>query len=224
MAYTALISGIVYYTQNTGYTLLGWLVAICVTVYIFKNLFYSILPPEWFLHDINTGYVFLSVFTAWIVSAIMFQKLGDSFIVPMLLTAAGSLIGIFFTKGNTRFFVPGCAIIIADIIWQVIRYSQSGMTFSPQFVATEIILITAILIGLRWLILKPNILPIAYLALFQLFRFSAFTYQAIDRSISDMLTAHEVTYYILYLVCWMYIVPLIFWFSAVMQRDQKNLY
>lgn len=221
MMWGASIAGIHFYSNYTEYSLLAWIVGIFISIYIFKQLFYSMLPPEWFLHDINTGYVFLGVFSAWGISEIMLEKLGAEFVSPMLIAAVICILGIYFARGAVRFLVPGCTVILTDIIWQVVRYFQDGMTLTPQFIITECILISAMLIVLVWLIKNPGILPIVYLAIFQLFRFTAFVYQGVNKVVVDSLTTPEVTYYILYLVCWMYIVPLLFLFKGVMQQEQK---
>lgn len=215
--------GIYYYTNYTGYSLLSAILAIFISIYVFQQLFYSLLSPEWFLHDINTGYVFLGVFASWMISAIMFEKLDADFLLPMILTGIICLLGIYFARGSTRFLVPGCSVILADIIWQVIRYFQNNASLTPEFIITESILIVAMLIGLVWLLKKPSVMPIIYLAIFQLFRFTAFVYQGVDRAIGETLTTPEVTYYILYLVCWMYIVPLIFMFKGLMQQPVNTL-
>lgn len=212
------IAAICFFTGYTGNALLGWLMAIFIGIYILKKLFYAMLPPEWFLHDVSTGYVFLAVFIAWGVSDLMLQKLGTNFILPMCLAALFCLIGFHYIRDNKRYLIPGCALVLADIGWQIVRFIQNNPTLTPQDLLTEVLLIVAMLIGLIWLLKKPGILPIIYLALFQLFRFTAFTYQAIDRITYETLTTPEVTYYILYLVCWMYIVPLIFWFNGLIQQ------
>ncbi|MEO8401383.1 MAG: hypothetical protein ABI597_06230 [Gammaproteobacteria bacterium] len=215
------LGGVYYYTEYTGYTLLSWLLTIFITLCICKKIFYFILPPEWFLHDINTGYVFLSVFIACCTAYLMELELGTNFIIPMLLAVAFSMIG-FLVHRKSRYFIPGCALILADIFWQIIRFIENGITYTPQVFITDMVLIAAILIGLWWLIKKPGILPITYLALFQLFRFSAFTYQAVDRVTSTNISTEGITYYILYLVCWMYIAPLLFWFIGLAQQEPNS--
>lgn len=216
------IVAVVLYTRYTGYILLGWLLAIFLIIYISKKLFYSILSPEWFLHDVNTGYVFLSIIISWAVAYLMDQQLGDNFITPMTLAVIICLIGFHQIRSSTHFLIPGCALILSDIIWQVIRHIQNDMGYTPQVVTAECVLISAMLVGLIWLIKKPGIPPIAYLALFQLFRFSSFAYQAIYNAISNALSAPEVTYYILYLVSWMYIVPLLFWLIGLMHQEPET--
>jgi len=219
---TALVVSIVavcLYAGYTGYALLAWLLAIFLVLYIVKNLFYSILPPEWFLHDINTGYVFLSVFLSWGAAYLIISEVGTNFIKPMILAVLFCLIGFSLIRHNTRYLMPGCALILADIVWQIFRYIQDDLGYTAPIITTGCVLIVAMLIGLIWLVKKPGILPIAYLTLFQLFRFSGFTYQAVDRVTSNELSSAEVTYYLLYLVCWMYIVPLLFWFIGLSQRQ-----
>lgn len=215
------LGGVYSYTDYTGYTLLSWLLTLFITLYVCKKIFSFIMPPEWFLHDINTGYVFLSVFIAWCAAYLMELELGTNFIIPMLFAVAFSMAG-FLVHRKSRYFIPGCALILADIPWQIIRFLESGITYTPQVFITDLVLIVAILIGLWWLIKKPGILPITYLALFQLFRFSAFTYQAVDRVATTNISTAEITYYILYLVCWMYIAPLLFWFIGLAQQDPNS--
>ena len=188
------IAAVFFYTQYTGYILLGWLLAVFLVIYISKKLFYSILSPEWFLHDINTGYVFLSVVISWAIAYLMDQQLGTNFITPMILAVIICLVGFYFLRSKTHFLVPGCALVLSDIIWQIIRHIQHDMVYTPQIVTAECVLVIAMLVGLVWFIKKPGVPPIAYLALFQLFRFSAFAYQAVYNAISHSLSAPEVTY------------------------------
>jgi hypothetical protein len=213
------IVAVCFYAGYTGYALLAWLLAIFLTLYIARHLFYSILPPEWFLHDINTGYVFLSVFLSWGAAYLIILEVGTNFIKPMILAVVFCSIGFHLIRHNTRYLMPGCAVILADIVWQIIRYVQDDMGYTAPVITTGLVLISAMLIGLIWLVKKPGILPVAYLSLFQLFRFSGFTFQAVDRITSSQLSSAEVTYYLLYLVCWMYIVPLLFWLIGLSQRQ-----
>ncbi len=206
-----------YYTNYTNYTLLGSLLAVFLVLYILKKLFFSILPPEWFLHDINTGYVLLSACSAWALSYLIKLEVGNNFILPMLFAVIFASLGFSLVHQKTRYFVPGSALILADMAWQLVRYVQNGIIYTPALIITDIVLIVTMLVGLRWLIKKPGILPIVYLSLFQLFRFSAFSYQAIDHVASADFSVAEVTYYVLYLVCWMYIAPLLFWFVGFAQ-------
>jgi len=221
-ALVILMTGVYFYTNYTGYTLLGWLLGIFIVLYILKKLYLSVLPPEWFLHDVNTGYVLLSVVIASALAYLIYLELGTNFILPMSFAVIFSFIGFYLVHQTSRYFVPGCALILADVPWQLIRYAQNGTHYTPQLVITDIVLIITMLIGLRWLLKKPGILPITYLALFQLFRFSAFAYQAIDHAVWREFSGEEVTYYILYLVCWMYIVPLLFWFVAFAQQKPES--
>jgi hypothetical protein len=211
------IMGVCFYTGYTGQALLGGLLAVYVLIFGFKNLFSLILPPDWFLHDINTDYVFISVFVGYWLSDFISQKLGVYFILPMVLSAALCLTGFFLVRQNNRYLIPGCAIVLADIIWQLIRLSQDNSGYLSTLITTEVVLVVAMLIGFVWLIKKPGVMPIIYLALFQLFRFSGFTYEATNHAIADKLSVEETTAYGLYLVCWMYIVPLLFWMIGLRQ-------
>ena len=145
------IIGVCFYTGYTENAFLGWLLGIYIGLYVLKNLFYSLLPPEWFLHDRNTGYVFMSVLIAWGAAILMAPKLGTHFALPMILTMVWCLIGIYFFKGKTRFLVPGSAVILADLSWQIIRIAQSNLSYTPQLLITEFVLIIAMIMGLIWL-------------------------------------------------------------------------
>ena len=207
-----------WYVEYTGGLLLGWLLSFFLILFVLNNVLNLILPPEWFLHDINTRYVYVSLFIAWLVSYLIFQKLGIYFIVPMLFTVVFTLIGLYRVRHDAiRFLIPGCAVILADIAWQVIRFARSETGNTLGFTITVCILTVAIVIGLIWLLKRPGIFPIIYLMLFQLFRFSGFLYQGMNRLATNELTMHEFGLYILYLVCWMYLVPLVFWFVGLMQ-------
>lgn len=222
------ILGICSYTGYTGEALLGSLMIVFIILYVLRHLIQSMLPPEWFLHDINTRYVFLSVFIAWVASHAVFRKLGVNFVTPMYFCLLFSVAGFYWVRKSTRYLVPGCALILADIVWQIIRVKNENLSFTSEIVITELVLIIAMIIGLIWLIKKPGIFPIFYLTLFQLFRFSGFTYQAMTNLIQENLSPIEVNYYLLYLVCWMYIVPLLFWFVGFLhqykdtEQDVKN--
>lgn len=211
--------GVFFYAGLTHEALLSWLLLIFLLLFAFKNLFRLILPPEWFLHDINTVYVFLSVFIACWLSNLIQTKLGTHFITPMLLTTAFCLVGLFLVKQSNRYLIPGCALILADIAWQILRIIPNYNSYPSNIFITQSVLVITMLIGLVWLVKKPGVMPILYLALFQLFRFSGFTYEAINHAIKDNILANEATIYTIYLVCWMYIVPLLFWMVGLRQLE-----
>ncbi len=213
------ITAICFYIGFTNQILLGSLLAVFFLLYGLKNLFVLILPPEWFLHDVNTEYTFLAVFIAYWLSDLISHKLSFQFTLPMIIAAISCLVGFFLVQKNNRYLIPGCALILADIIWQLLRLIQDNDIYSSSFITTVFILVMTMLIGLIWLVKKPGVLPIVYLALFQLFRFSTFSYEAIDRAISNDLSLSEASDYTLYLVCWMYIVPLIFWMFGLRQIE-----
>lgn len=215
------ILGACIYTGYTGDVLLGCLLLIFLLLYGLKKLLHSILPPEWFLHDINTGYVFLSVFITWALSYLLFQKLGTIFIMPMIFSVILAIVGFYSVHRTSRYLVPGCAILLADIVWQVVRMMQESISYQPEVITTQAVLIIAIILGTVWLMRKPSILPVAYLALFQLIRFAGFVFQALQSFKSQDLAVVEVMYYFLYLVCWMYIAPLLFWLIGFMHQDHK---
>ncbi len=214
---TVSITAICFYTGYTNEALLGSLLVVFILIYGLKNLFSLILPPEWFLHDVSTEYTFFTVFIAYWLADLITQKLGFEFLLPMLLAATLCLAGFFLVQKNNRYLIPGCALILADILWQLLRLIQNNDTYTHSFITTVIVLVLAMLIGLLWLIKKPGVFPIVYLALFQLFRFSTFTYEATDHAISNDLSLSEASDYILYLVCWMYIVPMLFWIVGLKQ-------
>ncbi len=211
------ITGICFYTGFTNQALLGSLLAGFCIVYGLKNIFCLILPPEWFLHDVSTEYIFLSVFIAYLLSDYISQKLSVHFTLPMIIVALTCLVGFILVKKTNRYLIPGCALIFADIVWQLIRLMQENNIYSSSFITTVCILVVTMLIGLIWLIKKPGVMPILYLVLFQLFRFSTFSYEAIERANSNDLSVPEASDYMLYLVCWMYIVPLLFWIIGLRQ-------
>jgi len=213
------ITVICFYTGFTDQVLLGSLLAVFVLIYGFKNLFSVILPPEWFLHDVSTEYTFLSVFIAYWLSDLISQKLGFQFTLPMIMAATTCLAGFFLVHKNNRYLIPGCALVFADIIWQLLRFTRENEAYSHSFLATVAILVMTMLIGLFWLVKKPSIMPIVYLVLFQLFRFSTFSYEATERAFSNDLSASEASDYTLYLVCWMYIVPLLFWMVGLREIE-----
>lgn len=224
------IALVCWYTGYTGYVLLGWLLAVFLLLFSLKNIFHLMLPPEWFLHDDSTRYVYLSILIGWAGSWLIYQKIGVNFMIPMVFTVIFSFIWLCFARNTHRYLISGSVIILADIAWQIVRFVQSGTGNTPQVIVTECVLIAAMLYGLIWLLRKPGLLPLIYLALFQLFRFSGFTYQAIDRISHNELSAEEVTYYMIYLVCWMYLVPLLFLFIGLQQqkpvevkRDNRRL-
>lgn len=214
------ITAVCFYTGFTNQVLLGSLLAVFLLIYGFKNLFVVILPPEWFLHDINTEYTFFCVFIAWWLSDLISQKLGFQFTLPMIIAAVTCLAGFFLIKKNNRYLVPGCALVLADIIWQLLRLIQENDTYTNSLVTTIFILVLTMVIGLIWLVKKPGIMPIVYLVLFQLFRFSTFSYEATENAISNNLSVSEASDYTLYLVCWMYIVPLLFWIIGLRQVER----
>lgn len=211
------ITGVFFFAGFTNEALLSWLLAVFILIFGLKKLFRLILPPEWFLHDINTNYVFLSVLIAYWSSNLINNKLSANFIIPAILVAVICVTALFLIRKNTRYLIPGCALILADILWQCVRLIQNNSGYPPSFILTMIVLVITMLIGLVWLIKKPGVLPIAYLALFQLFRFSNFTYEAMGHVIANDLSLYEVTAYAIYLVCWMYIVPLLFWMIGLIQ-------
>lgn len=216
------MTAICFYTGFTNEVLLGSLLAVFSLIYGLKNLFILILPPEWFLHDVDTEYTFLSVFIAYWLSDLVSQKLGFQFTLPMIMAAISCLVGFFLVPKNNRYLVPGCALVLADILWQLLRIVRANEIYSSSLITTVFILVMTILIGLVWLVKKPGVMPIVYLTLFQLFRFSTFSYEATERAISNDLSVSEVSDYTLYLVCWMYIVPLLFWMIGLRQIDDNT--
>lgn len=120
--------------------------------------------------------------------------------------------------------MPGCSLILADIGWQMFKFMKENLPIPPEMLLTQAILICAMLIGLVWLIKKPGVFPILYLILFQLFRLSGFISQALDRLVHDQLSNVDVMYYILYLICWMYIAPFLLWLVALKNQDHDSQY
>ncbi|HSW93279.1 MAG TPA: hypothetical protein VLJ15_02865 [Gammaproteobacteria bacterium] len=216
------ITAVCFYTGLTNQILLGNLLAVFLLIYGFKNLFFVILPPEWFLHDANTEYTFFSVFIAWWLSHLIAQKMGVQFTLPMIMAAVTCLGGFYLVKKNNRYLMPGCALVFADLIWQLLRLIQESDTYSSSLITTVLILVITLLIGLIWLIKKPGIMPIVYLTLFQLFRFSTFSYEATENAVANNLSVSEASDYTLYLVCWMYIVPLLFWIVGSRQIERRE--
>jgi len=219
---TVSITAIYFYTRFTDQVLLGTLLTVFFLVYGLKNIFFLILPPEWFLHDVNTEYTFLSIFAAYWLSNLISHKMGSQFTLPMIMAAISCLAGFFLLHKNSRYLMPGCALVFADIIWQIFRLIRENDTYSSSFIMTVFILVMTMVIGLIWLVKKPGVMPIVYLALFQLFRFSTFSYEAIERAISNDLSLSEASDYTLYLVCWMYIVPLLFWMIGLRQIENSG--
>lgn len=212
-----IITAICFYTGFTNEILLGSLLAAFSLIYGFKNLFTLILPPEWFLHDISTEYTFLSVFIAYWLSDLISQKLGSQFILPLIIAVSFCLVGFLLVRKNNRYLIPGCMLVFADLVWQLVRLIQENNNYSSSLITTVFVLVLALIIGLIWLVKNPGVMPIIYLTLFQLFRFSTFSYEAIERSVSNDLSVSEASEYTLYLVCWMYIVPLLFWIVGLRQ-------
>ena len=210
------------YTSYTGYVLLGSILFIFAVLFALKHVVNALLPPEWFLHDSSTRYVFLAVFIVIITSHFIRIRLGGDFIIPMGLAVIFSLIGFYWIKDSSRFFMPGCALILADLAWQIIRFMHETNLTPVHVLLTQLILIIAMIVGIIWLVKKPGIFPILYLVLFQLFRISGFIIQALDRFVSDNLSSTDVTYYVLYLVCWMYIVPFLFWLTAFLNQTPES--
>ncbi len=220
------ITAICFYMGLTNQALLGGLLVVFVLIYGLKNLFSLIMPPEWFLHDVNTEYVFLSVLIAYWLSDFISQKLSFQFTLPMTIAAIVCLAGFFWVRTSSRYLIPGCALVLSDIIWQLLRLIQDNEAYSNSLAMTVFFLVITMLIGLIWLIKKPGMMPIVYLTLFQLFRFSTFSYEATERAISNDLSVSEASDYMLYLVCWMYIVPLLFWmigFKQIQSTENKTL-
>jgi hypothetical protein len=206
------ITGVVYFAGFTGEALLSWLLIVFLLIFGLKHLFRLVVPPEWFLHDINTGYVFLSVLIACWLGNLISQKLSADFIIPMTLVAAACFAGFFLERRKySRYLIPGCALVLADIIWECLRLIQDNAGYTPNLILTVVVLVIAMLIGLFWFIKKPGVMPIAYLMLFQLFRFSNFTNESIYHAIAKELSLTEATNYAIYLVSWMYIAPLLLW-------------
>lgn len=214
----ASIAAVCFYTGYTGHVLLSWLLLVFIILYVLKQLINTMLPPEWFLHDINTGYVFLSVFIAICTANLLIYEVADNFIMPMIFAVIFCLAEFHFIHRKTRFLAPGCAIILADLAWQIARVMQDNAAYAPQTLVTVVVIMAAIVINLIWLLRKPGILPIFCLTLFQLFRLLGFTNEALDRYISTNISSTDVAYYILYLVSWMYITPLLFLFTGLDQR------
>ncbi len=218
----ASISAVFAYTDYTDQVLLGSLLAAFFLIAGLKNLFTLIMPPEWFLHDLNTEYTFLSVLIAYWLSGLISQKLGVQFVFPMIMAAVLCLVGFFLIHNKNRYLIPGCSIVLSDIIWQIFRLIKENDAYSGSLITTVVILVLTMLIGLIWLVRKPGIFPIVYLVLFQLFRFSTFSYEATDHAMTNVLSVSEASDYMLYLVSWMYIVPLLFWMMGLREAEKSE--
>lgn len=208
------------YWDFTGHIILGWIAGLCVSVYIVKKFLVAIIPPQFIFQEKSTRYVGLVVLISWIASVLIYRDLNGHFVMPTIIALLLGLGGMYLVRGNTRFLVPGCALVLADLFWQIIRFIRNNDLFTYQVLSSEIIIVVAMLIGVAWMFKKPGVLPIVFLMLFQLFRFSAFTYQAIDRASVATLTTPEVTFYMVYLVCWMFITPMVLLFVGTWQSKK----
>lgn len=210
------------YWNYTGHIALGWVVGVCAVFYFFWKMLTSIVSPELMNHDGETKYILFVVAASWAASELIYKEIGVHFVLPIGITLVFALVGMFFIKGKSRFLVPGTAMISADLIWQIIRFYQTNSLFTLPVQSAEIVLLIAVVIGFIWLFKQPSILPIFFLTLFQLYRFSAFTFEAVDRASTSSLTTPEVTFYLLYLECWMFIVPLLLLYTGVRQATSTN--
>lgn len=180
-----------------------------------KNITFS------FIFDQDTRYAAYALFASWILGVVIYAVMTRYFVLVTTVTIVTSLLISYFIRGNSRFFAPAIAIIVADFVWRAVNILISGGMTLPYVLHVELVSVILITAGSYWLLKRPGILPIFFLSLLQMHHLIDAIYSMLSQASYFNVTIQNLTVFLIFSACWMLILPIMLLFLGWQSSEIK---